>query len=387
MQRRSRVAANGRPLERAGDLAREWSSVSPSTRVGCSRTGPALALSKRDTPHSPESKRCKRCGGLYFSRVSRIDLLTAGEAFQDLIFVGLPRMPRSGEELRTQRFAATIGGGALITAVAGSRLGLRTAIASALSEEAARALRMERVHVVNLKRPEEAHAVSVSLSTRNNRSFVTFNGVNDRLEKRLPAVIARLRARHVHLAFAPRHCALWTRIVERLRAQGVTTSWDFGWNPALRTGAGFRRLLSGADFIFVNEAEAVLYARTPPTVAAAIGFWRSAARNTIIKLGPHGSRWIAGAHQEAPRLQPNDVSVPPPRVRVVDTTGAGDAFNGGFLFAWLGGQPPRECLRIGNFVGAQSTTAPGGIAGLPARPIGSIRSVVATRPMRPERSV
>jgi len=170
-------------------------------------------------------------------RAPRVDLLTVGEAFQDLIFVGLPHMPRSGEELRTRAFVATIGGGALITATAASRLGVRTTIISALSAEAVRALRDDKVRVVNVKRTSEAHAVTVSLSTKRDRSFVTFNGVNDRLETRLPAAIAHQPARHVHLAFAPRSCARWTRIVERLRARGVTTSWDFGWNPPLRSPA------------------------------------------------------------------------------------------------------------------------------------------------------
>jgi sugar/nucleoside kinase (ribokinase family) len=292
--------------------------------------------------------------------VPRTDLLTVGEAFRDLIFVGLPHMPRSGEELRTRAFVATIGGGALITAAAASRLGVRTTVISALSAEAVRALRDDRVRVVNVKRTSEADAVTVSLSTRRDRSFVTFNGVNDRLEQRLPAAIARQPARHVHLAFAPRHCARWTRIMARLRGRGVTTSWDFGWNPPLRAAAGFRALVGAADFIFVNEAEAALYARTART-ASALRFWRRESRNTIIKLGPQGSRWIAGGPAAL------DVAVAPPRVRVVDTTGAGDAFNGGFLFGWLHGQPPRECLRLGNFVGAQSTRAPGGVVALPTR--------------------
>ena len=170
-----------------------------------------------------------------------IDLLTVGEAFQDLIFVGLPHLPRSGEELRTRRFVQTIGGGAAITAIAGSRLGLRTAVISALSREAAAVLRRDHVRVVNLRRPAEPPAVTVSLSTAHDRSFVTFDGVNDLLQARLPAALARQRARHVHLAFAPRDCTRWVRILRRLRKAGASTSWDFGWNPVLRGGAGFRR--------------------------------------------------------------------------------------------------------------------------------------------------
>ncbi len=287
----------------------------------------------------------------------RIDLVTVGEAFQDLIFVGLPHHPRSGEELKTSRFTATIGGGALITATAAARLGLTATVVSALSDEASRSLRAERVRVVNLRRRSEPHAISVALSTRHERSFVTFNGVNDRLQPRLPAAVARLRAAHIHFAFAPDNCLRWTRIVERLRARGTTTSWDFGWNPPLRTHPGFARLVGSIDFLFLNEAESALYARTRRSEGAA-AHWRRATRNTVIKLGRRGSRWIAGS---------GDLSAPAPRVRAVDTTGAGDAFNGGFLFALLRGRAPRECLRIGNFVGARSTLAPGGIAALPRR--------------------
>ena len=308
----------------------------------------------------------------------RIDLLTAGEAFQDLIFVGLPHMPRAGEELRIAQFVPTIGGGAVITATAAARLGLRTAIVSALSAEAAASLRADTVQVVNVKRDCEPHAVSVSLSTRRDRSFVTFNGVNDVLEARLAGPIARQRARHVHFAFAPRRCARWIRIADALRRRGVTTSWDFGWNPALRQAAGFDALVASADFVFVNEKEADLYARRRG--AATVNFWRRTARHTIIKLGPRGSRWIAG---DATRRQ--DIAVAAPRVRVVDTTGAGDAFNGGFLVAFLQGRSRRECLRLGNYAGAQSTRAAGGVMSLPTRPTRPTRPARPTRPMRPRR--
>src|SRR4029077_13911576 len=221
--------------------------------------------------------RCWNCDTL--QRVIRFELLTVGEAFQDLIFVGLPHMPRSGEEVRTARFVSTIGGGAVITATAGARLGLRTAVISGLSRDASRALRGERIRVVNVKRPAEAHAVTVSMSTTSDRSFVTFNGMNDRLESRLPAALFRQRATHVHFAFAPARCDRWARIVGRLRTRGVTTSWDFGWNPAVRTRAGFGRLVAASDFVFVNEAEAGIFGGVRRTPAGG-AHWRRSGANT-----------------------------------------------------------------------------------------------------------
>ena len=308
----------------------------------------------------------------------RVELLTVGEAFEDLIFMGLPHLPRLGEELRTPQFAATIGGGAVITATAAARLGMRSAIVSALSREAVRALRGDKVRVVNVKRPREPHAITVALSTRGERSFVTFNGVNDRLQARLPAAVRRRRASHVHFAFSPSECATWTAVADRLRAHGTTTSWDFGWDPALPKRAGFWRLVRAVDFVFVNEIEAVSYAGLTRRANIA-GFWRGAARNAVIKLGPRGSRWAAA------RV---DVRAAAPRVRAVDTTGAGDAFNAGFLFGFLRGASPRECLRAGNFVGARSTLAAGGVASLPttlprfAGPARRARPARSARPVR-----
>jgi len=58
----------------------------------------------------------------------------------------------------------------------------------------------------------------------------------------------------------------------------------------------------------------------------------------------------------------------PVPVETVDTTGAGDSFNAGFIFAWLRGYSARRCLRIANICGALSTRALGGIAAFPSLP-------------------
>jgi sugar/nucleoside kinase (ribokinase family) len=244
----------------------------------------------------------------------------------------------------------------VITAVAAARLGVRTRVMSGVGPAAVTRLRAERVAVTNLKRPDEAHAISAALSTATDRSFVTFNGVNDVLEPRLLGARAALRARHVHFAFYPRRCGRWLPVLAALRAAGATTSWDFGWNEGLLGDARFPALLGALDYVFVNELEAPLYARQP-SLDAALAAWRRAPHHTIVKLGASGSRWLA---------RDRDLHAAAPRVRAVDTTGAGDAFNGGFLCGLLRGLPPAACLRLGNVVGAMSTRRAGGLDGLPS---------------------
>ena len=166
-------------------------------------------------------------------------LLCVGEAFTDLIFLRMARIPRAGEELRTGHFAATVGGGAVITAVAASRIGLRARVMSALGPDAVARLRAERVSLINVIRPGERAAVSVAISTARDRSFVTFDGVNDQLEGRLWRRRRDIRAPFVHFAFAPRDCARWAAVVRRLQQAGSVTSWDFGWHQNLASRRGF----------------------------------------------------------------------------------------------------------------------------------------------------
>lgn len=285
----------------------------------------------------------------------KAELAVFGEAFEDLIFFDLPRLPRPGEELKTGSFVRTVGGGAVITGMAAARLGLRTAVVSALSPSAARALEAEKVALRDLRRPAEAPALTVALSTAADRGFVTFNGVNEVLESRLAAAAQRVQARHAHFALFPKDCRRWAAIAQRLRRRGVTTSFDFGWNERLHHDRGFHGLLASLDYVFVNEQEVLLYAGAR-SLSTALAFWTRRARNLVLKLGRRGSRWLSDSH---------DLRAPGLRVRAVETTGAGDAFNGGFLFGVLRGLEPADCLRIGNFVGAMSTRAAGGVAALP----------------------
>jgi sugar/nucleoside kinase (ribokinase family) len=305
-------------------------------------------------------------------------LLCAGEAFEDLVFFALDRLPDLGEEVKTDHFTATVGGGAVITAVHAARLGMKTGIISALGAAAVTRLKHEGVSVTNLRKPSEPHAITAALSTDEDRAFVTFNGVNAKLEGRLAQALskpvapkpegaavakastsakasadksARQAPSHVHLCLYPHDCAQWTRIVARLRKRGVTTSWDFGWNEPLAGDRGLTDLIDALDFVFVNELEARHYTGEA-TLEAAVSHWRQRKAITIVKQGENGASWIA---------PDRDIHAAARRVKVVDTTGAGDAFNAGFLVAWMRGRSPEQCLAEGNKAGARSTQRAGGI--------------------------
>ena len=75
-----------------------------------------------------------------------------------------------------------------------------------------------------------------------------------------------------------------------------------------------------------------------------------------VTLGPRGSTLLVGDTLYAEAA---------PVIEAIDTTGAGDVFRGGFVYAWLKGDEPAEILRFANAAAATSCTRVGAITGVP----------------------
>jgi sugar/nucleoside kinase (ribokinase family) len=289
----------------------------------------------------------------------RLDLIDFGEFYNDFIFHGLPRVPRLGEEMRAPHFARSVGGGAAITAVAARRQGLRVGLVTVVGDGAEldplRAEKIDLRHAV--VDPRGRTAITVAVSTRRDRYFLTCEGANRQFESFFPGerLYPYLKsARHVHVCYQPRGFRTITELMGRLRAAGVSTSIDFGWHPKITSRPGFWKWLAAATIFFPNlmEARALTGRRRPEEALARLA---GMVTLPVIKLGSEGA--IAWQHGRV-------LHAPSPRVKVVDSTGAGDAFNGGFLAAFLQGRPVQECLERGNACAARSVAAPGGVAGL-----------------------
>ena len=257
------------------------------------------------------------------------------EAFEDLIFVGLDRLPDLGEEVKTDHFTATVGGGAVITAVQAARLGMKTDLISALGPAAVTRLKHER-----RQRHQPSQAQRTARDHRralddDDRAFVTFNGVNAKLEARLakpasPKLVSFAEAKAATVAKREGGRAggpTFTSASTRTTAAQWTTHRQRGCasraSPRRGISAGTSRstsdrglidLIDALDFVFVNELEARLYTGEA-TLEAAVTHWRQRKAITIIK---HGEAARCGWRPTATSTSRRR------RVKVVDTTGAGD---------------------------------------------------------------
>ena len=111
--------------------------------------------------------------------------------------------------------------------------------------------------------------------------------------------------------------------------------------PLGRVGAEpFLQLTNGATLLFVEPDQGrVLTGREDPSQAARVlNAWYP---QVVMRLGGEGAMMYAGG-----RPDPVRVSAPPVE-RIIDATGAGDAFVAGFLPAWLDKKPPGEALASG----------------------------------------
>ena len=298
------------------------------------------------------------------SRNVSAQLVVFGEFFLELVLYDIAETPRFGTEVRAGQFSETPGGGVATTAIVAARLGTPTAAVSrvgrdALGKPAWEALR--RAHVdtsASEIHPRHGTALTVWVAHRRERMMVTWDPINRNLEALFERPgVRRLcrRARHLHLACALGQPRRWSALLGLLRQSGVSLSADFGWNRELFRSKDLPELFREFDFIFPNEIEArALTGESNPAGAVrALARW---VRQPVVKLGARGSITLA---------EGKIVRAPAPRVKVVDATGSGDAFNAGFLHGYLRGWSAVDCLRAGNVCGALATTGPGGSADPP----------------------
>ena len=269
----------------------------------------------------------------------------AGRLYCDLVFTGAPRLPELGTEVFCEGLTLAAGGGAFITAAWLRALDRPSAlVAVAPAEPFGRSCRdaIREAGIVDLCVPAPAGAdpqVTVAIPHGGDRAFLTRRPGAALPTTPLANLLNGMRHLHVgELATLAEHPGL----IAEARALGLTVSADCAWDDVAPAGAA--ALIDALDLFLPNEREM--------EKLGADGVRPDPSR-TVVKRGAAGATSHGGAHRALA-----------PTTQVVDATGAGDAFDAGYLDAWLAGADPETCLRAGVRCGTAAVRGTGGTGGL-----------------------
>jgi sugar/nucleoside kinase (ribokinase family) len=292
------------------------------------------------------------------------EAVTVGQIYIDHVFSGLQNWPGPGEEVFTRNYLRELGGGAAITACGLGKLGRKTAVFGVVGELEGEWIKQRlgdfSVDASNLRLAPGSSGVTVSVSVRNDRSFYSYAGTNDLLDEYLsaPQVLQQMQqARHVHFAvpLGRHHAEL---LLPALRDAGCSVSLDVGWQPDWYLKPENLQTCREIDYFLPNRKEAEYLTGRQRAEEVLLGLEELGFTHVVVKMGPEG----AAIHRGGTTLQ-----VPSPDIDVVDTTGAGDAFDAGLIDALLDNANAFETLRRAAACGAMSTRAAGALRGLATR--------------------
>jgi sugar/nucleoside kinase (ribokinase family) len=289
---------------------------------------------------------------------SNFDVLVAGSYSVDLIFSGLPDFPKLGMDLIGTGFEMTPGE-AYISAVSMYRLGLKVGWAADFGDDEFSRFALEHVKAEGLddslfvvhKRPYRR--ISVAASYPEDRAFITYYDP----DPQLPAVISALLKTNSKILYVPGLYygdLVWASLQllhakrTKLVMDGNSSKGDIYSHS--KDSKAIRKAIQNTDIFMPNSQEAIRLTGEQ-NIEAAIHCLGELCRLVVVKDGVNGAYAFTDGQL---------THVPAIAINAIDTTGAGDNYNAGFLRAWLDELSIEDCLKWGNIVGGLSTTALGG---------------------------
>jgi sugar/nucleoside kinase (ribokinase family) len=288
------------------------------------------------------------------------DILVAGEINPDLILTG-DAVPEFGQvEKLVESATLTIGSSSVIFACGAARLGLKVAFIGMCGQDVFghfMLAEMQKHHIDTsnvITQPNGHTGLSVILNSGVDRAILTHPGLIPALRAEDIGDALLRQARHLHVASYFLQTTLQPglpKLFQRARSFGLTTSLDTNYDPS-ETWQGFAELLAVTNVFLPNRAEALSLTATD-SVEIAIERLKNKVETLAIKLGAEGALARRGT------VTVSAQSVP---VNVVDTVGAGDSFDAGFIYGYLNGWELEKTLRLACVCGSLSTRAAGGTA-------------------------
>ncbi|MFC4303797.1 carbohydrate kinase family protein [Cohnella boryungensis] len=291
------------------------------------------------------------------------DAVVIGDANIDLVVVGCNQVPAPGQEVYVDNMMMHVGGGAALFSISLAKLGVHVAFNGVLGDDDHGRYIRERFAEYGIDtrmvRASKIHntGISIAFNPDTDRSFITYAGSN--MEVRMDNLNLNeiAEGRHVHVTGykGRRNHEQYVALAKALKEKGVTLSCDVGWDDSGEWDKSVFELMPYFDVFLMNETEALHYTGIDK-IEDSLRYMGQFGSNVVVKLGADGA--ISMKEGALTRL-------PGYSVQTVDTTGAGDSFNAGYLYGFLQKLDVESCLRYGNACGAMSVSAFGGSTGTP----------------------
>jgi sugar/nucleoside kinase (ribokinase family) len=287
------------------------------------------------------------------------DVLVVGELNVDLILNRIDQFPVIGKEVLANAMTLTLGSSSAIFASNLSTLGSRVTFSGKLGKDdfgnyVLSFLRNKGVDTSNIiSSPQVATGATIVLNYGEDRAMVTHPGaMADFAIHDIDDAVFQ-RAGHLHVSSIFLQPALKKNVVELFRkakSLGLTTSLDPQWDPAEDWDIDFHQLLPYVDVFMPNakELECITGIQDLHTAMKSL----SSANIIVVKNGSTGACLLKGNEfADQPSFLNRDV---------VDSIGAGDSFDAGFIHKFIQRKPLTECLEFAALTGAINTTMAGG---------------------------
>lgn len=291
------------------------------------------------------------------------DILVAGEINPDLIVSGNV-IPEFGQvEKLVDSATLAMGSSSAIFACGAARLGLKVAFIGVCGEDVFGQFMLDEMSKRNVDvkhvivRKDGQTGLSVILSRQSDRAILTHTGLIAELRASDIGDDLLLQSRHLHVASYFLQTKLQPELSDlfkRARSFGLTTSLDTNYDPSEKW-PGVNELLAVTNVFLPNEAEAKSLTGAENADEAADRL-KVRVEALAIKLGKDGALGLSMGQRVRVK------SIP---VNVVDTVGAGDSFDAGFIFGYLNDWELEKSVRLACVCGALSTERAGGTNGQP----------------------
>ena len=295
--------------------------------------------------------------------MTKFDVIGFGALNVDTI-LKVDKIVGAEEESFIRDYTEACGGSAANTMVGLARLGCKVGFIGKVADDHEGQMQLDcfKTEGVDtdgiIRSPKGKSGVCLGFVDKKGARALYINpGVNDSIEFRelQPAYISQTQILHLSSFVGEKSFRSQKKLMSFL-PDSVKISFDPGAIYAQRGFASIEPIIQNSFVMMPNSLELEIITGESDIPKGAELLIGMGVKIVAVKLGAKGCYVTNGQEKRI---------IEPFKVRAVDTIGAGDAFNAGFLYGLLNDQTLFECGRLGNFVASRSVMKMGARAGLP----------------------